>query len=134
MLRSSQPANGVAPSSTITGAAVGPGGVPQVEMSRHNLTYLLYGAVVFAVLGLLPMVAARCRCKDEARGGKSRQKMRRQAQRLATEEEDLELEDAIMGREDAVGTMDDEDDEEQPEVVRARDKKTKKKDRGRARV
>ena len=36
------------------------------EESRHNLTYLLYGGVIFAVLGLLPMVSARCR-GDETR-------------------------------------------------------------------
>ena len=128
-MRAIHPSSGGVPA--IPGAVSGPGGVPQVAMNRHNLTYLLYGAVIFAVLGLLPMISARCRRDDDTRGGKSRRKMRRQAQRVATEEDDIE--DAIMdGADDVPAAMDDEEEEEQ--LARPREKKKKKKDKGRARV
>ena len=110
--------------------------MPAVAVNRHNLTYLLYGAVIFAVLGLLPMVSARLRSgrDDDARGGKNRRKMRRQAQRVATDEDD-DIEDAMIDRQDGVAAaVDDEDEDEEIEMVRAKEKKKKKKDKGRARV
>lgn len=115
--------------------------LPKVAVSRHSLTYLLYGAVIFALLGLMPMIASRCRGGDKGRGGKSRRSLRRQAQRVATEEEDVDMmEEAMMDDDEegmgppAAAHADEDDDEPEVRPRKSEKKKKKKKDRDRARV
>ena len=88
------------------------------------MTYLLYGAVIFALLAIAPMVATRCRADNDPKG-KSRRQLRRQAQRVATEEDDVE--DALA---------DEEEEEEEEERPRPRGKKKQHRERcgNRARV
>ena len=117
--------------SSLTGADVAATGaeVPHASISRHSMTYLLYGGVIFALLAIAPMIAARFRGDGDPKG-KSRRQLRRQAQRVATEEEDVE---------DALAEEEEEESEEELEErppPRPRGKKKQQKERygNRARV
>jgi hypothetical protein len=96
--------------------------LPRASISRHNLTYLLYGAVIFGMFALVPTIRARF-SEDDGLRAKSRRGMRRQAQRIATDEDD-ELDGIIA---DQAEDLDEGDEEE--ERPRAREKKKKEKDK-----
>jgi len=96
--------------------------LPRASISRHNLTYLLYGAVIFGMFALIPTIRARF-SEDDGLRAKSRRGMRRQAQRIATDEDD-ELDGIIA---DQAEDLDEGDEEE--ERPRAREKKKKEKEK-----
>ena len=107
------------------------------EDGKSDVTYMLYGAALFAVFGLVPLVARQCRQGGDDRGPrsskKSRRHLRKQAQRVATEEdedeEDEELHHAEQGGEEGGEEEDDDNDFHDRRPKAKSEKKREKKKR-----
>ena len=109
------------------------GAVAHAKISRHNLTYLMYGAVIFAVLGLVPMIAGRFRGDADGDDGssRSRRKLRKHAQRVATEEDEADMMDIVHQQIEEAEERDEEEANDLEGFRAPKPKRKKKKDKGR---